>query len=308
MADFIFIDTDRPIKMRKPPSVLESMEKMSPVVSLHRSKDALPNASAPKLIAVLTWMAAQDVHIAKYIAAYRAMFPSSPILLIKAPYKNTIFANQAKVEVAPAVSVIKSIFASVEPEPTEIQEPQMIFHLLSNGGCLSFGHLLEAWGKNDPDTPLSLPTHVMVLDSCPGLFHWSRMHRALSQPLPAWFAPIVHVVLAFALVAYKFTEPDPVKRMRVGWALNDKGVLGAQRRRVYLYSDADKVVGSEDVEAHAEEVRETGSLEEVRLENFGGTAHVVHMRSDPDRYWSAVRDVWDGAEKTGGLVDRNSGF
>lgn len=49
---------------------------------------------------------------------------------------------------------------------------------------------------------------------------------------------------------------------------------------------------SVDVESHAEEAKALGN-DEVTLEKFHGSAHVMHLRADEARYWKIVRDAWD---------------
>ena len=63
--------------------------------------------------------------------------------------------------------------------------------------------------------------------------------------------------------------------------------------RLYLYSQADEMVPWTEVEEHAEEARKAGL--DVRMERFEGSPHVAHARSDPERYWGAVKKVWEDA-------------
>ncbi|PTB74148.1 hypothetical protein M440DRAFT_1338223 [Trichoderma longibrachiatum ATCC 18648] len=93
--------TKTPAAKREPPP-LSYMEHLSPSVSYYNPaslNDTNPNSDKnnkqditapgtkghPELILVLSWMGARDVHIAKYIAQHRALFPSSPILLVRSP-------------------------------------------------------------------------------------------------------------------------------------------------------------------------------------------------------------------------------
>ena len=48
-----------------------------------------------------------------------------------------------------------------------------------------------------------------------------------------------------------------------------------------------------EVEEHTEEARKAGL--DARMERFEGSPHVAHARSDPERYWSAVKKVWEDA-------------
>ena len=63
--------------------------------------------------------------------------------------------------------------------------------------------------------------------------------------------------------------------------------------RLYLYSQAEEMVLWTEVEKHVEEVRKVGL--DVRMKRFEGSPHVVHARIDPERYWGAVKKVWEDA-------------
>lgn len=65
--------------------------------------------------------------------------------------------------------------------------------------------------------------------------------------------------------------------------------------RLYLYSDTDLVIPSKAVEEHIAEAKQEGF--DVQAELFHGSAHVSHARKDPERYWGAIRSVWDKAVK-----------
>jgi alpha-beta hydrolase superfamily lysophospholipase len=60
--------------------------------------------------------------------------------------------------------------------------------------------------------------------------------------------------------------------------------------RLYIYSDTDKLVQQKAVEEHIAEAEELGL--NVRAEYFKGSSHVSHVRTNPDRYWAAVKDIW----------------
>ncbi|KAL4257767.1 TMEM53 family protein [Pleurotus pulmonarius] len=72
-------------------------------------------------------------------------------------------------------------------------------------------------------------------------------------------------------------------------------VASADAPRLYVYSDKDEMVRAEVVEKHVRRVRGLGYT--TRVEKFVGSRHVQHARSDPDRYWGAVRETWSEACK-----------
>lgn len=137
----------------------------------------------------------------------------------------------------------------------------------------------------------SFPRHVLICDSCPGYFHWQRVHAALAQALPRWTSPFIHLGIAinwllFAPLGY---EPPPDLQAR---ELNGKELAGVQTRRLYLYGTGDDMVDWRDVEDHAARAEEVGV--DVRREVFPGSRHVAHVRVDGERYWRAVEETWEG--------------
>ena len=268
---------------------LDFMECLSPIASLHKP-DAAPDPASPKLIFIFSWMAAQDAHIAKYVAGYQALYPSSPILLVRCPLEHTVLGAKPRREVSPAVSALRSILPQDGGKRGE--DPEMILHLFSNGGCTMFQHFMDVFGAGDA-AEATLPRHVCVMDSCPGSFDWMRTHRAISQPFPAWARPLMHLVIVLQIATSFFVEPVGTSGGRWGLLLNEVHVLKVQDRRVYLYADGDDMVDPRDVERHAEEARMAGA--EVETLNFGTESrHVAHARADPERYWGAVKRAWEG--------------
>lgn len=263
------------------------MARLSPIVSFY-TPDAPPDPSAPTLIALFSWMGAQEPHIAKYVAGYQALYPSSPILLVRCPFENTVLRARPRREVRAAVDALRSLFPEGRKGAGEGKE--MILHLFSNGGCTMFQHFLNVFREGDEKA--RLPRHVCVMDSCPGSFSWMRTHKAVSAPFPAWASPLLHLIIAFQIVVSLFSEPVGVRRGRWGLVLNEGEILDVQERRVYLYADGDVMVDPRDVERHAREARGLGCV--VETINFGeGSRHVAHARADPGRYWGAVRGVWE---------------
>ena len=65
--------------------------------------------------------------------------------------------------------------------------------------------------------------------------------------------------------------------------------------RLYLYSPIDELIPPEDVERHAAQAKVQAGVTDIRMEKFENSPHVAHARTDPERYWSAVKRVWEEA-------------
>ncbi|KAK1688433.1 hypothetical protein BDP55DRAFT_605919 [Colletotrichum godetiae] len=275
---------------------LPAMQELSPTTFLYDPPSSVPDPNSPKLVAIFSWMSAQDVHIAKYTSRYMAMYPSASILLVKCPFIHTLSTRISKRQIKPAVPVIRSLADSTPPPAssgtgTGQRAPQLLFHVFSNGGATNLAKFLELYADADRAGRLELPLHVTLYDSCPGGFHWMRSYRALSASMPRILAPLAHVFIGWFWLFH-------VPLGRVGFfgkmwaALRQKALLGSERRRAYLYSKEDEMIYWGDVERHAEESAEAGF--KVRKERFDGSQHVAHAKLDSSRYWGLVRDVWDG--------------
>ena len=154
----------------------------------------------------------------------------------------------------------------------------------------------------DRSTPpaSALPQSAVILDSCPGEGGLQVTRRAFANAvrnpilrrLTSAFITFfyIYIVLAYRL----FGKKPRILKMRT--TLNKYLLLpwfSKHTPRLYLYSQADEMVPWTEVEAHAEEARKAGL--DVRMERFEGSPHVAHARTDPERYWSAVKKVWEDA-------------
>ena len=63
--------------------------------------------------------------------------------------------------------------------------------------------------------------------------------------------------------------------------------------RMYLWSKTDRLIPYEDVVAHGKQAEKDGVA--VRMEEFVGTPHVLHVRGNEARYWEAVKTFWEGS-------------
>ena len=283
------------------PKPLSFMETLSHIVSFYRPAESVSSSPSertrapPKLIIFAAWTGAQDQHIAKYLTKYQALYPTSPILLLKSP-PALVTWNPLKIPnaVAPAVPVVKSIFP--DSASSSADNPELLIHFLSNGGSSSISGLYTAWAAASPDGNATLPPHVTIIDSAPSSISlWPSI-----EFFKAFVPPSQHLIatpLLFLLSATLSTGisigllTDWLKTW--GETHNDRAKNKEEVRRLYVYSEEDKLVGWEGVEAHAKQAVERGF--EVRMEKFVGTGHVSHARGETEgRYWGLVGGIWEG--------------
>ncbi|KAK3345683.1 hypothetical protein B0H65DRAFT_589253 [Neurospora tetraspora] len=165
----------------------------------------------PKLILLYSWMGARDPHIAKYITPYQALFPSTPILLIKSEMKHVFKPKSAWPEMEGVVPVLREIFGSemlqpgsdnfgsvegesstalassttsnsIHRENEEDPDPELLIHLFSNGGSAQLLSLHQ-YLLSQSTLRLRLPSHLTIFDSAPGKMAYFPTYLALSHVL-----------------------------------------------------------------------------------------------------------------------------
>ncbi|KAI0503238.1 hypothetical protein F5B22DRAFT_629965 [Xylaria bambusicola] len=278
---------------------LSFMETLDPLVSFYRPSDASSSGLSgsvdhqPRLIIVASWTGARDVHIAKYIARYTALYPAAQILLLKSTTSHIMRPSLIGPSMKHAASVIRAAFQT----PPSSSSPDLLIHMFSNGGSSSIANLYEQYAAlAGPNDDKRLPLHVTIFDSCPGTYSISRavvffsvslspFQQLISAPIFYAWATLWSVSIALGLT------PDWLSNW--GKTHNDTGNV-AEMRRVYIYSPSDALIDYKVVEAHAAEAQTKGFS--VALERYEGSAHVAHVRKDVTRYWKIVERLMEGSE------------
>ncbi|KAK3906140.1 hypothetical protein C8A05DRAFT_12088 [Staphylotrichum tortipilum] len=268
----------------------------------------------PKLIVLATWMGARDPHIAKYLVQYQLLFPTSPILLLRAEARHFLLPRGNARDFAPAVPFMRSIFPDLGSSISNVNSatengtdekqrqqppPEMLIHAWSNGGVSSLHNLRLALSTNAAAAAASLPRYTIVLDSTPGAFRYRAAHLAFTtglKGLARWLmAPLMHFFCAMYWLQHELLgrgRTGPLAGVRR--VLNDAPSQVSEVRRAYVYGEGDKLVHWWDVERHAEDAEGRGFV--VKREKFEGSEHVAHVRVDAERYWKVVRETWEGRE------------
>ena len=276
------------------PDPLPGLTQIGPSVYSSVPRHERRDPSAPNLVVICSWMAAHSTHITKYITGYQTLFPTAPILLIRSEAPDIIYRSKATLRrrLEPAIDLVRSICAK---EPSR---PEILLHVFSNGGSHQAINLLQNYQSA---VGQGFPIHAKILDSCPGRGNFKRSYLALSAPfdrqpgylrLPSSLAVVIILCIHWVLVTLLRFE-NPIKTIRQG--LNDKH-LTRETKRVYIYSDADRMVNWQEVEDHAADARSEGFA--VDLERFEGSGHAAHVRvGGGERYWQIVKDLWTESSK-----------
>ncbi|KAL2429650.1 hypothetical protein ABEF95_008692 [Exophiala dermatitidis] len=247
----------------------------------------------PHLYIVCSWMGARSRNIKKYTTAIQTRYPASKILLLRQD-GNDLFWRPVSVQLrnlAPAVETVRSLVEKRKPDRLRV-----LVHIFSNGGSYTACQFADAYRNT---TGKLLPVSALVLDSTPSFPNIVRTHQAFSEYLPK--PPPVYALLSAALWAYiglgnlvgKLAGSEDIT-MSLRRRLNDPNGAFTQGKvkRVYIYSQADKLIPAADVEAHAKEAMAVIGPDRVKLEDFVTSRHVAHVVLDEKRYWTIVENLW----------------
>jgi hypothetical protein len=251
----------------------------------------------PDLIIVCSWMGAQPRYIKKYTKAYQTQFPSSSILLLRQDGGDLFWrptCQQIK-NLAPALSVVRHLVDEKRPD-----RPNVLFHIFSNGGSYTACQFADAYRSSSPGKDQHLPISALVLDSTPSFPSSQRAHTAICESLPK--SQPLRTIGSAAVWAY-----IGVGKLVEGIARNEDITTSLRRRlndpngafmrgtlkRLYIYSQADKLIPADDVEAHAKEAIAIIGKDRVQMEDFVSSRHVGHVMLDQERYWGLIKGLWE---------------
>ena len=219
---------------------------------------------------------------------YHTLFPHSRILTIRSlpEYFSTAGESTRR---AP----LKQIVSAIDSDPAS--EKRILVHLLSNGGTLSFTDISEIYKK---ETGHVLSAKAIVFDSCPGRPTATEGWAALSLGLPKgllWYPAAATVLLLLGVIAIGRNGLGiPTFIDRIFPKLNDWSLVDRSAKRLYVWSEADRIVAARDPREHARLAKEQGvsvqTLEETDL------PHMTAIVKDGERYWGAVETLWKSVD------------
>ncbi|KAG5724317.1 Transmembrane protein 53 [Termitomyces sp. T112] len=295
-----------------PLSLTGGYQRIGKGIYLSSSGNVTPNRGSrpPTLILTFGWMGAKLSHLLKYTAVHRELYPNATNILIKCEYSFFVSRESTcRANLEPVIHVLEnlgylpsSMLKTKATDKPEIDPPRILIHAFSNGGCSQLtclSRLLKARFSNwDILTP---GICAFVLDSCPGL---GTMQHVKNSITPLVRNPVLRTLFR-GLIVWLFYYSAIMKRLFnsenlfeiLKQDLNRPNLLPWTRKstpRLYLCSKADTMVAFHEVEDHMKNAKAAG-FKDVRFEVFVNTPHVNHAKFEPERYWGAVKAVWDAA-------------
>lgn len=250
---------------------------------------SLASSSAPSLILLFPWTGATPRPISKYTAAYQALYPTTPIVVITTTIKDLCYRSSSTKQkrIQPALHYVHSAYHN-------ISKGGILLHAFSEGGLNKAIEFAEAWKDRFGE---KLDVRATYLDSTPGHPRFSNLCNAFAKTLPRHSiirgAGLVLgcVTLGGCWILYsciKGYEENVISKSRR--RINDDLYWDLSRPRCYLYSQADDLISWEDVHEHATEAMGNGiPVFEICFQESG---HCDHARQEPEAYWNAVQTVW----------------
>ncbi|KAL1305046.1 hypothetical protein AAFC00_001987 [Neodothiora populina] len=276
-------------------SPLQNFNKLTDAISLSEpTTKPLHSKIVPddiSLIVICAWMEATPKHIAKYSAYYRDTYPAASILILESKFPDVIYRT-SKIQqsrLGPACDVVID----------RRSQGKVLLHIFSNGGAHTASQLACALSSIAPSNSLSSPTKsrlfcAMVLDSCPGRLDFARGTKAMLASAPrSAIGRFVAFVFAYTVIFFMYFLKAHGVQDAVSFArakLNDTELFALDTPRLYVYSQADEMIGWKDVQDHAEEARKKGYSDVLALP-FVESRHCAHIVVDAKRYWGAVSDI-----------------
>ncbi|XP_076036928.1 transmembrane protein 53 [Oratosquilla oratoria] len=230
------------------------------------------------VVFLLGWAGAKDTHLAKYAALYN----SKGCITIRYTYPISYVFYRVEHKFKPVAKKLLSLLT----EMAFTQHP-VFFHIFSNGGAVLYHYInQEMISKGAPKINLK----GCIFDSCPAPRKISSGIQAMYEVVPGPF--YIKVVASFGVFLYLF-----------GWMLV-RVILGILTGRMpimppwslvqdssrvpqlFLYSKADHLVSSDDIDFFAQERQNMGVP--VLCKCWLDTYHVQHYRKYPEEYSNTV--------------------
>ncbi|KAM6492863.1 Eukaryotic protein of unknown function (DUF829) domain containing protein [Amanita muscaria] len=268
--------------------------------------DVIEDETHPTVLLFFAWMGAKLPHIFKYTNRYEKLYPSATQLLIRCEVINFgtpqwfhSSSLRPAIEALEALGCITSQNGTDKSLEKEKPKHRILVHAFSNGGCLQLqtlsGKLMQYLGTN-------VTASAIIFDSCPGSGSLSSSINAVSSAINFMPLRILLIVCMYPFYFYLnvlrlvFGIPPILELIRthtnrphfLPW-------LTTSSPRLYIYSTKDDVIPWQEVESHAEDAERVYAV--VKKEKFESSMHVAHMKHDPDRYWGAIKDLWNAACK-----------
>ena len=255
-------------------------EELSPATTIYNppTDAAFSVKDAPSTVLICGFMGATTSNLSRYSEKYNALYPAARIIVVTSTLTDTLgfTARQFSKKLNQRTEIpAQALLASMKDGGD-----MLLVHAFSNGGAMTLAAVSKSYHRI---AGTALPARMVVLDSLPGGDHlrneFSRWVKAIGVGLPAnpavkWPAKFLIVLVVIALLGLPslFGYENAITKARLD--LNNEDLISLQAKRLYIYSEADALVGANEVREHAAESAAKGCY--VKTVNFGDSGHIRH--------------------------------
>ncbi|KAK3877737.1 hypothetical protein Pcinc_017589 [Petrolisthes cinctipes] len=230
------------------------------------------------VVFLLGWLGAQDRHLAKYCDIYK----QRGCITIRYTSPSSFVFVRPSVRLLPIARKLVSLLRDMS-----LHHHPVFFHVFSNNGSILYYYLVQA--MSEPGTP-PISVKGCIFDSTPAPRRIYTGMQAAYQATPgsAWKKMFVSVSVMLYLLSWKvisvlWTIISGRLPSHPPWALVEES---ARCPQLFLYSKADKLIHSDDVEFFISERQKLGVM--VVAKCWADSPHVQHYRMHPEEYRESV--------------------
>ncbi|QRW05753.1 hypothetical protein RhiLY_04752 [Ceratobasidium sp. AG-Ba] len=285
-------------------------------VSYPEQRDLDKAGRAPRVIIIFGWMGALLPQLYRFTETYHRIYPSATQILIRV-YRRAMFSElpSNKTYVQPAVKLLHEAGINAYDPP---KSSGLLVHAISNGGAMTQTYLAHCLADDRPapsPKASALPAQALIYDSVPSEATLSTFLNFFTTGIPSpTLRTIAKPLLLPAytgMLAYKHTidrRPDIFTTLRA--EMSDERLMPQRAPQLYIYGDIDLLTPAESVERYIAGKKEALDREGVEadkivtVEKYEASPHVSHAKRDPQRYWTAVIELWEASYRDSGRILR----
>ncbi|KAK7057884.1 hypothetical protein R3P38DRAFT_3546904, partial [Favolaschia claudopus] len=255
-----------------------------------------------RVIILFGWINAPLHLLQKYALQHRLNWPSSDIIIVRSFVSWIWWSEKTRVDILRPVAdfLISTVYNCIADVSNNA--PGILIHCMSNGGGWHLMTLSKMLFQSDS---LAVRTGrnirlAMVFDSVPGIGEYRSLFVFSSQGVESGAIKAALTIPSFLIWIYLFTRAivsrEETLLTRLHSALQVDQLLPRtehQAPRVYIYSATDILSQAHSVERHLAVLKKANPPFDIEVEKFARSRHVSHAQTDPERYWDAMRRVWD---------------
>lgn len=236
------------------------------------------NGEKEPVVFLLGWLGAEDRHLAKYCGIYN----QRGCITIRYTSPTSYVFVRPKAKLLPIARKLLALLRDMS-----LDDHPVFFHMFSNNGSVLYYYLTQAMAEASAPNIL---VKGCIFDSTPAPRRIYSGARAVYEATPGsvWMKlcasmGMVLYLLSWGILSVLWTIITGKLPNRPPWALIEEP---AHCPQLFLYSQADKLISSDDIEFFIVERQKLGVP--VVTKCWSDSPHVQHYRVHPEEYRDSV--------------------